>query len=72
MVNLRALSTLLEEAPSTLWEEAKRQSFDPVIVIGTAKLLIANDGNLRTLSLIQRQGYDHVIEPLLRRWSSGS
>ena len=65
MVNLRALNILLQDNPGTIEAYATDISLDPTVAKGVAILLIANDGNLASLSLRQREHYDKVILPLL-------
>lgn len=65
MVNLRALNILLNDTPGTIEAYATEIDMDPAVAKGLAILLIANDGNLASLSPHQREHYDKVIVPLL-------
>ena len=65
MVNLRALNILLHDTPGTIEAYATEVGLDPAVAEGVAILLIANDGNLASLSPRQREHYDMVILPLL-------
>lgn len=67
MVNLRALNILLHDTPGTIESYAVETGFDPAVAKGLAILLIANDGNLASLSLRQREHYDNVVLPLLEK-----
>ncbi len=64
-MNLRALFQVCDERPDAIRQLASEQGLDPVVALGVAKLLIANDGNLASLSPRQRQHYDAAIKPLL-------
>jgi hypothetical protein len=65
LVNLRALNILLHDTPGTIETCATELGLDHVVAKGVAILLIANDGNLSSLSPRQREHYDSVILPLL-------
>jgi hypothetical protein len=65
MVNLRALNILLHDTPGTIEAYATEVGLDPAVAKGLAILLIANDGNLASLSPRQREHYDKVVLPLL-------
>lgn len=65
MVNLRALNILLHDSPGTIENYATEIDMDPTVAKGLAILLIANDGNLTSLSRHQREHYDKVVKPLL-------
>lgn len=67
MVNLRALNILLNDTPGTIEAYATEIGLDPAVAKGLAILLIANDGNLASLSPQQREHYDKVILPLLEK-----
>lgn len=67
MVNLRALNILLHDTPGTIESYATEIGLDPVIAKGLSILLIANDGNLASLSPKQREHYEKVVLPLLER-----
>jgi len=67
LVNLRALNILLHDTPGTIEAYASEIGLDPVVAKGLAILLIANDGNLATLSPKQREHYDKVVKPLLEK-----
>lgn len=64
-MNLRKLFAVLEGEPGAIRALAEQQGLDPVVALGVAKLLIANDGNLASLSPRQRQHFDLAIAPLL-------
>ncbi len=63
-MNLRALFELTEK-PGEIRRQAEASGLDPVVAAGVAKLLLANDGNLASLSPRQREHYDQVIAPLI-------
>lgn len=65
MVNLRALFQLNEENPQAIERLAEEQGLDPVVSQGVVILLIANDGNLLSLSSRQREHFDRTIKPLI-------
>lgn len=67
MVNLRALNIVLHDTPGTIEAYATELGMDPSVAKGLAILLIANDGNLASLSPKQRKHYDKVILPLLEK-----
>jgi hypothetical protein len=67
MVNLRALNILLHDTPGTIEAYATEVGLDPAVAKGLAILLIANDGNLASLSPRQREHYDKVVLPLLEK-----
>lgn len=67
MVNLRALNILLHDTPGTIEAYATEVGLDSAIAKGLAILLIANDGNLASLSPQQREHYDKVVFPLLNK-----
>ena len=64
-MNLRALFEILDNDPAAIRTLAAEHGLDPVVAIGVAKLLIANDGNLGSLSPRQRQHFDLSIKPLV-------
>ena len=66
MVNLQALYHLKTENPQAINRAATENGLDPVVAMGVAILLIANDGNLASLSAKQRQHFDTAIAPLLK------
>jgi hypothetical protein len=65
MVNLRALNILLHDTPGTIEAYAAEVGLDSAVAKGLSILLIANDGNLASLSPRQREHYDKVVLPLL-------
>ena len=67
MVNLRALNILLNDTPGAIESYATEIGMDPVVAKGLSILLIANDGNLASLSPQQREHYDKVVLPLLEK-----
>lgn len=64
-MNLRALFLLNEENPQAIEALATEKGLDPVVAMGVVKLMIANDGNLASLSPRQMEHYRGCIEPLL-------
>ena len=64
-INLRALFLLKEENPNAIDQLCAEQGLDPIVAHGVVKLLIANDGNLASLSAHQRQHFERAILPLL-------
>jgi len=67
MVNLCALNILLHDTPGTIEVYATEVGLDPAVAKGLSILLIANDGNLASLSPRQREHYNKVVLPLLEK-----
>lgn len=65
MVNLQKLFQLNEEKPQAIDALCAEQGLDPVVAHGVVLLMIANDGNLASLSPNQREHYERAIKPLL-------
>lgn len=65
MINLRALFLLKEENPKAIDNLCTEYGLDPIVAHGVVKLLIANDGNLDSLSIFQRQHFEQAIFPLI-------
>ncbi len=65
MLNLRALFLLKEENPTAIDRLCAQCGLDPIVAHGVVKLLIANDGNLASLSAAQRKHFDQAILPLI-------
>ncbi|CAK0761410.1 hypothetical protein CCP3SC15_2740002 [Gammaproteobacteria bacterium] len=64
-INLRALFLLKEENPKAIDKLCSEYGLDPIVAHGVVKLLIANDGNLASLSPHQRQHFDLAIFPFI-------
>lgn len=64
-MNLQALYHLKHENPEAIKTLAEEHGMDPVVSMGVAILLLANDGNLASLSPKQRQHFDATIKPLI-------
>lgn len=64
-MNLKALFHLSQENPAAIRQLAEQHGLDPVVSMGVVKLMIANDGNLASLSQKQRHHYDLTIKPLI-------
>lgn len=64
-MNLQKLFLLKEENPQAIDELCACEGLDPVVAHGVVKLMIANDGNIATLSSTQREHYDKAILPLI-------
>ena len=64
-MNLKNLHLLFTTSPSSITALAEQQGLDPVVALGVVKLLIANDGNLASLSRRQRDHFDRIIKPLI-------
>lgn len=64
-MNLRLLNEAYHDYPERIDALAVEQGLDPVVARGTAMLLLANDGNLASLSPKQRHHFDLAIKPLL-------
>lgn len=64
-MNLRQLNLLHDDDPAAIRALAGECGLDPVLAIGVAKLLLANDGNLASLSPQQRQCFEQVLRPLI-------
>ena len=65
-MNLRNLHHLYTTSPASFAELAKSQGLDPVVSLGVVKLLLANDGNLGSLSQKQREHFEKTILPLIQ------
>ncbi len=65
MINLKALYTLSSESPAAITRLAEQHGLDPVVSMGVVKLLLANDGNLASLSPRQKQHFELSIKPLI-------
>jgi hypothetical protein len=64
-MNLHALYELRNNNPDAITDLAESLGHDPVVAMGVAILLLANDGNLASLSPKQQEHYEAVIKPLL-------
>jgi hypothetical protein len=64
-VNLQALYQLKHENPQAITRLAEEKGLDQVVSMGVALLLLANDGNLASLSLKQKEHFDETIKPLI-------
>ncbi len=64
-MNLRQLNLLHDDDPAAIRALADECGLDPVLAFGVAKLLLANDGNLASLSPRQRQCFEQVLRPLI-------
>jgi len=64
-MNLKALFELRTNRPEAITELAEANGLDPVVAEGVAILLIANDGNLASLSSKQKEHFEIAIKPLL-------
>jgi len=65
VINLQKLFQLSEENPQAIDRLCAEHQLDPVVAHGVVLLMIANDGNLASLSALQRQHYEQAIKPLL-------
>lgn len=65
VVNLQRLFHLSEDNPQRIDDLCAEQGLDPVVAHGVVLLMIANDGNLASLSVTQRRHYDLAIKPLI-------
>jgi len=64
-MNLQALYHLKHDNPDAIKNLAEENGMDPVVSMGVAILLLANDGNLASLSPTQKQHFDATIKPLI-------
>lgn len=64
-MNLHALFELRNNNPDAITAQAEACGLDPVVAMGVAILLLANDGNLASLSPKQSEHYEAVIKPLI-------
>lgn len=64
-MNLQKLFLLTEENPQAIDSLCAREGMDPVVSHGVVMLMIANDGNIASLSATQREHYDKTILPLI-------
>ncbi len=65
VMNLQRLFLLSEENPQAIDALCAEQGLDPVVARGVVLLMIANDGNIATLSVTQREHYEKAIRPLI-------
>ena len=65
MVNLQKLFLLSEENAQGVDALCVENGLDPVVAHGVVMLMIANDGNLASLSPAQRKHYDLAVKPLI-------
>lgn len=64
-MNLKNLHFVYTTSPSSITELAEQHGLDPVVSMGVVKILIANDGNLASLSSRQKQHFELSIKPLI-------
>jgi len=64
-MNLKALYHLAHDNPDAIRKLAIQQGLDPVVSLGVVKLMLANDGNLASLSQKQKHHYEMTIKPLI-------
>lgn len=64
-INLKNLHQVFTTSPEAIAGLAEQQGLDPVVAMGVVKLLIANDGNLTSLSLRQKEHFELSIKPLI-------
>lgn len=65
-MNLKALYELAHGNPHAIKHLAEQHGLDPVVSLGVVKLMLANDGNLASLSPKQKQHYEMTIKPLIQ------
>lgn len=65
-MNLQKLFMLSEESPEKVDALCHEHGLDPVVAHGVVLLMIANDGNLASLSPVQREHYEKTIKPLIQ------
>ncbi len=65
IMNLKNLHHVYTTSPESITELAERNGLDPVVSIGVVKLLIANDGNLASLSSKQQEHFALSVKPLI-------
>ena len=65
VINLQKLFQLSEENPQAIDALCAEQGLDPVVAHGVVLLMIANDGNIASLSPRQREHFDLAIRPLI-------
>jgi hypothetical protein len=65
VINLQKLFQLSEGNPQAIDERCGELGLDPVVAHGVVLLMIANDGNLASLSATQREHLDRAIRPLI-------
>ena len=64
-MNLQKLFLLSEENPQAIDALCLEHGLDPVVAQGVVILMIANDGNIASLSPKQREHYELAIKPLI-------
>lgn len=65
MINLQRLFQLSEENPQAIDALCAKHGLDPVVSHGVVLLMIANDGNIASLSPRQREHFELTITPLI-------
>ncbi len=65
MINMKNLHHVYTTSPNAIAELVSRNGLDLVVAMGVVKLLIANDGNLASLSEKQRRHFELAIQPLI-------
>ena len=65
VINLQKLFQLSEENPQAIDALCAERGLDPVVAHGVVLLMIANDGNIASLSPKQREHFDKAIRPLI-------
>jgi hypothetical protein len=65
-MNLKTLYELAHSNPHAIRQLAEQHGLDPVVSLGVVKLMLANDGNLASLSQKQKQHYEMTIKPLIQ------
>jgi hypothetical protein len=64
-VNLKNLHQVYTTSSSAIVALAEKNGLDPVVSMGVVKLLLANDGNLASLSPKQKQHFEISVKPLI-------
>ncbi len=64
-MNLKNLHHIYTASSASITALAGEHGLDPVVSLGVARLLVANDGNLASLSPKQKQHYELSIKPLI-------
>lgn len=64
-MNLKNLHHIYTASPDSITALAEKHGLDPVVSMGVVKLLIANDGNLASLSPRQKEHFELSIKPLI-------
>jgi len=64
-MHLQALKWIVDNKVELIEENVAGTKYDPLITVGIAKRLVANSGDLSSLSPSQKYHYEEFIKPLI-------